>query len=153
MVPFSGWAGGRKERMKFVYNDGGRAASGFTGTSGDCVCRAIAIAAGRDYQVVYDELNHETSMDTNASGKASARTGIPRSTFAPYLDSLGFEWFPTMRVGSGTKVHLKADELPRGMIIVRLSKHLCAVEDGVILDTHDPSRDETRCVYGYWKRT
>lgn len=26
-----------------------------------------------------------------------------------------------------------------------------AVVDGVVRDTHDPSRDGTRCVYGYWR--
>jgi hypothetical protein len=31
-----------------------------------------------------------------------------------------------------------------------VSKHYCAVIDGVIHDTSDPSRDGTRCVYGYW---
>lgn len=38
-----------------------------------------------------------------------------------------------------------------GRIIVRLSRHISAVIDGVIHDTYDPSRDGTRCVYGYWK--
>ena len=57
-----------------------------------------------------------------------------------------------MSIGSGCKVHLKADELPSGNIIVALSKHYCAVIDGVIHDTHDCSRNETRCVYGYWSK-
>ena len=33
---------------------------------------------------------------------------------------------------------------------MRLSRHITAVVDGVIHDTHDPSRKGTRCVYGYW---
>jgi hypothetical protein len=33
--------------MKFNYNDGGREAAGFKGFTGDCVCRAIAIATER----------------------------------------------------------------------------------------------------------
>ena len=36
-------------------------------------------------------------------------------------------------------------------IVVSVSKHLTAVIDGVIHDTHDCSRSETRCVYGYWQ--
>jgi len=32
--------------IKFVKHDGGRAAAGFKGKSGDCVTRAIAIATG-----------------------------------------------------------------------------------------------------------
>ena len=31
-----------------------------------------------------------------------------------------------------------------------LSRHMCAVIDGVIHDTYDPSRDGTRAVYGYY---
>ena len=57
-----------------------------------------------------------------------------------------------MFVGSGCQVHLREDELPSGRLIVSLSKHSCAVIDGVIHDLDDPSRDGTRCVYGYWKR-
>jgi hypothetical protein len=40
--------------------------------------------------------------------------------------------------------------LPNGRLIARCSRHLVAVIDGVIHDTHDSSRDGTRCVYGYW---
>jgi len=34
--------------------------------------------------------------------------------------------------------------------VVACSKHYTAVIDGVIHDTHDPSRDGTRAVYGYY---
>ena len=37
-----------------------------------------------------------------------------------------------------------------GRLVVSLSRHWTAVIDGVIFDTHDPSRRGTRCVYGYW---
>lgn len=57
---------------------------------------------------------------------------------------------PTMAIGSGCKVHLRADELPTGRLVVSVSKHLVAVVDGVVHDTHDPRRGGTRCVYGYW---
>jgi hypothetical protein len=60
---------------------------------------------------------------------------------------------PTMQIGSGCRVHLRADELPAGRIICQVSRHLCAVIDGVVYDTHDPTRDGTRCVYGYWHKS
>ena len=41
----------------YIYDDGGRAAAGFKGTTGDCVTRAIAIATGKPYREVYDALN------------------------------------------------------------------------------------------------
>jgi hypothetical protein len=138
--------------MTWVYNDGGRAAAGFKGSTGDCVTRSIAIAAGRDYRVIYDELNYEISMTLDASSTSSSRTGVSRKAYEPYLLSLGFDFVPTMKIGSGCTVHLRADELPSGIIIARCSKHLCAVIDGTIHDTHDPSRDGTRCVYGYYTR-
>ena len=56
-----------------------------------------------------------------------------------------------MQIGSGCTVHLRADELPPGRLVVSVSKHLTAVIDGVIHDTHDCSRRGTRCVYGYWQ--
>ena len=56
-----------------------------------------------------------------------------------------------MAIGQACKVHLSSDELPSGRLVVSVSKHVTAVIDGVIHDTHDPGRDGTRCVYGYWK--
>ena len=66
---------------------------------------------------------------------------------------IGWEWIPTMAIGSGCKIHLQDGDLPRGRLIVTVSKHMVAVVDGVIHDTTDPSRDGTRCVYGYWRKT
>jgi hypothetical protein len=57
-----------------------------------------------------------------------------------------------MAIGSGCTVHLRDGELPQGRLIVAVSKHIVTVIDGVIRDTHDPSRDGTRCVYGYWRK-
>lgn len=66
------------------------------------------------------------------------------------MGELGFTWVATMQIGSGCKVHLRTDELPAGRIVCFVSRHATAVIDRVIHDTHDPSRDGTRCVYGYW---
>ncbi len=57
----------------------------------------------------------------------------------------------SMQIGSGCKVHLRADELTSGRLVANVSRHFVAVIDGVIHDTHDCSRDGTRCVYGYWR--
>jgi len=53
-------------------------------------------------------------------------------------------------VGAGCQVHLRPDELPNEILIAKVSKHLTAIINGVIHDTHDPSRGGTRCVYGYY---
>lgn len=134
-------------------NDGGREAAGYKGQAGDCVTRAIAIATGKPYQEVYDALNGLAVNERKGKrkrGKSSARNGVYRATFAKYLLSLGWQWHPTMAIGQGCKVHLRADELPQGNLIVSVSRHMVAVINGVIHDTHDPSREGTRCVYGYW---
>jgi hypothetical protein len=139
-------------RIPYIYDDGGRAAAGFKGQTGDCVTRAIAIAARLPYHEVYADLN-SIAIDIGSPLKGStARTGVPRKVYDEYLRDLGWHWTPTMQVGTGCQVHLRPDELPSGRIIARLSKHLCAVVNGVIHDTHDCSRNGTRCVYGYWSR-
>jgi hypothetical protein len=151
--------------MKHVYNDGGRAAAGFKGHAGDCVTRAVAIASGRPYAEVYDALAAGMGSQRKATKGRSARNGVStkRKWFKDYMASLGFTWTPTMGIGTGCKVHLREDELPKGRIICAVSRHYVAVIDGVIHDTHDPQRlsfgtasdaediSGTRCVYGYWQ--
>jgi hypothetical protein len=158
----------------FVYNDGGRAAAGYKGTAGDCVTRSIAVATGKPYQEVYDALNTLGARERKGKrkrGTSSARTGVYKQTFRKYLQSLGWQWHPTMFIGQGCRVHLTADELPKGRLIVCVSRHVTAMIDGVIHDTHDPRREihwcapgsngrsddpdarhwvTRRCVYGYF---
>jgi hypothetical protein len=139
----------------FIYDDGSREAAGYKGSTGDCVTRAIAIATRVPYQEVYDRLAYMGSMEPPSKrrrGKSHPRTGVHRVTYEQLLADLGWFWTPTMFVGQGCKVHLRKDELPAGRLIARLSKHVCAVIDGVVHDTHDPSRDGTRCVYGYFSQ-
>lgn len=138
----------------FEYDDGGRAAAGFRGDAGDCAARAAAIASGVPYAEVYDRINELAKSERRGSRKrgiSSARNGVYRPTMHKLMAELGFEWTPTMLIGSGCTVHVRADELPTGRLVLSLSKHYAAFIDGVLRDTHDSSRDGTRCVYGYWK--
>ncbi len=140
--------------MKHIFDDGGRSAAGYKGHTGDCVTRSIAIATGKPYHEVYDALNELAVSERRGKrkrGKSTSRNGVYRATYQKYLESLGWTWTPTMKIGQGCTVHLRADELPSGRLIVAVSRHLCAVIDGVIHDTFDPSRDGTRCVYGYFQ--
>lgn len=138
--------------MRFIVDDGGRADAGYKGTAGDCVARAIAIVTARPYRDVYAELAAGAGIERKSRG-ASARNGIwtQRAWFKRYMTSHGFQWTPTMRIGSGCTVHLVAHELPPGRLVVSLSGHYCAVIDGVIHDLYNPDRGGTRCVYGYWR--
>lgn len=153
--------------LDFVFDDGGRAEAGYKGKAGDCVARSIAIAAGIPYPDVYERISRETG-DQRAGKRskrpASARNGVNvrRQWFKAYMKELGFRWVPTMQIGSGCKVHLLRGELPSGRLVVSVSGHYTAVIDGVIHDTHDPTRASIfvedgvrrmshRCVYGYWQ--
>lgn len=145
--------------MEFIYNDGGRSKYFKADNVGDCVTRAICNATGKDYKEVYDALNKMGKAETSTQLKrhrghkrSESRNGVFKETWKEYLDSIGWEHHATMGIGSGCQVHLTADELPKGTIIVQVSKHLTCVKDGVIYDTYDCSRDGTRCVYGYWTR-
>ena len=146
--------------LDFCLNDGGREAAGFKGGAGDCVVRAIAIATQLPYMQVYEDLrmantvyadqrNDKLARRLNAKG-SSPRNGNHRNVFHDYILGHGFDWVPTMKVGGGCQIHLRATELPSGTLIVKVSKHLSAVIDGVIQDTHNPSRGGSRCVYGYY---
>ena len=172
--------------MKCVYDDGGRKAAGYKGRADDCVARAIAIVSGLPYADVYERLARETGAQRASKRTkkqaASARNGIyvRRKWFKDYMAELGFIWTPTMQIGQGCKVHLADGELPPGRLIVAMSKHYTAVIDGVVHDTHNPSRSKSwiiepdkgqalkanqgrnengvwtevggRCVYGYWRK-
>lgn len=147
--------------LKYEYNDGGRSEH-FKGNAGDCVVRAIAIASGLPYMKVYLDLKHNNSLYAESHRDrvakriqkkgTSARDGSNKKVYRDYILSLGFEWIPTMQIGSGCYVHLNEGELPMGTIIARVSRHLVAVVGGVMQDTHDPSRGGSRCVYGYYKK-
>lgn len=135
--------------MKYVYDDGGRAAAGFKGRTRDCVCRAIAIAAEMPYKEVYDLIN-EYGKQERKKTRSSARTGVYTKTIRKIMAHLGWEWIPTMQIGSGCTVHLRASELPSGRLVVNTARHCVAVIDGVLHDTFNSQRDGSRCVYGYY---
>ena len=144
--------------MKFQFNDGGRAAEGFRHKKhcGDCVCRAIAIATQRPYSEVYALILHYAKQERTGKrkrGVSDPENGVYRSTERKVMALLGWEWVPTMGIGTGCKVHLDADELPAGRLVVNVSHHFTAVIDGVVNDLYDPSLGGSRCVYGYYQPT
>ena len=138
--------------MKWIYNDGGRSKY-FKGYANDCVCRSIAIANKMDYKEVYDLITDYIRKEPlDDLYVMNARTGISKDLSRKILEDLGWVYTPTMKFGSGCTIHLKKEELPEGRLIVQVSKHLTTVIDGIIYDTYDPSRNETRCVYGIWTK-
>lgn len=133
-----------KDKMQFNFNDGGRSHYFKATDVGDCVTRAIAIATGRDYKEVYNELAKLLGY--------TPRNGVSSKHVKKVMQHFGGVWTATMQVGSGCKTHLNENELPtNGRYVLSLSKHCTAIVDGVLNDTYDCSRDGKRCVYGYWK--
>lgn len=139
-------------QLKVNITDGGRSKY-FKGTAGDCVTRAIAIVTEKDYKEVYDEIRHLLGY--------SPREGIKNDDTKKVMKHFGGCWNPCMGIGTGCRIHLSREysdegydgihELPiHSKIICNLSGHVCAVINGVINDTYDPSRGGTRCVYGFW---
>lgn len=148
--------------MELIISDGGRSKY-FKGRVGDCAVRAICNATGKDYKEVYDAINELAKSERTGSrkrGVSSARNGVYKKTFKKYVEGvLGWVWHPTMTIGSGCTMHLCAEELPKGTLIVSVSKHYTCVKDGVLYDTYNSSEvvndlgnilEDRRCVYGYW---
>lgn len=151
--------GDAPELITHVFNDGGREKAGYKGFAGDCVVRSIAIASNRPYREVYDKLYEEAKQYSTGRSKiakdiakkgASPRNGVHRPVYEKYMLENGFDWTPTMQVGQGCTHNLIPNDLPNGRLVVSLSRHLSAVIDGELHDTHDCSREGTRCVYGYY---
>ena len=166
-------------RTEFTYNDGGRKKAGFKGSANDCVCRSIAIATGKPYLEIYNLINQMAQNERigkRKKGKSTARKGVYKQTHRRVMEHLGWKWIPTMQVGSGCQVHLHPNELPKGKLVVSVSKHVTTMIDGVIHDTYNPCRPwavkyrgetlksnqwiegdslytEARCVYGYYVKS
>lgn len=134
--------------MNLIFNDGGRGLAGRKGTAGDCCARSVSIVTGRDYATVWAELaelHHAQGL-----GRTADRGIFCNPALHHYLAGLGMVWTSCMRIGTGCRVHMRANELPAGRLMLRLSRHYTAVIDHKIHDTADPSRAGTRCVYGFW---
>jgi hypothetical protein len=125
------------------------------------VPRAIAIATGKPYREVYAALAAETHEYVRKWPRSKVAGWIRRSRngrgFDPsygvfskihdrYLSRLGWEFTPT----KDRRVRLRADELPRGRIIVKVNRHLVAAIDGVIHDAFDSGGAGCRPVLGYY---
>lgn len=157
--------------MEWIYNDGGRSKYFNKENVGDCVCRAITIATGKDYLEVYNEIQRRSKLETSTQIKkhrgkkrSSARNGVFKETWKEYLEELGWVRHATCGIGKGIKTHLIANELPMGTLIVQISRHLVCVKDGIINDTYNSSIKEyydsdgnliindKRAVYAYYTK-
>lgn len=146
--------------MAYVYNDGGRAAAGFKGKTGDCVARALAIATGKPYAEVYKRLaegnaGQKVTKHTRKTlaGVKTASKGIytGRKWFKDYMAELGFRWVGLAKIGEPTKTKVRAEDLPSGRLVLSLKRHSAAFIDGQLHDTWDSGWGNTAPVFGYWE--
>lgn len=127
--------------MGFTPTDGGRMATGRFKSqyAGDCVTRALTIAEGIDYKLVYRELSRRMKV----WGRSGANNGVYDSIWRPMLVEAGYERHDTGRLP------LASVELPvKGTVVCRVrrvnrrrrhSNHLFTIVDGVIMDSFNPA--------------
>ena len=133
--------------IDFQYDDGGRAAAGYRGKTGDCVVRAIAICAGQDYRTVYLTMaEHMKRNGYAASGNAYAirerNRKAPRRkgqlTARRVQDCvLEFYGFQKVRLPAGARPTFTEAHRRYGDCIVGTTKHAAAVVDGALRDIFD----------------
>ena len=133
--------------IDYRYDDGGRAAAGFRGRTGDCVVRAIAICSSEDYRAVYGTMaQHMKRNGYAASGNAYAtrerNRKAPRRrgqlTAKRVQDSV-------LEAYDFRKISLPAGERPTfteahrqfGDCVLGTTKHVAAIVDGALRDTFD----------------
>jgi hypothetical protein len=151
----------RRQAMLFQYSDGGRAAAGYKGSAGDCGVRAAAIATGREYKKVYDELFrrskalHSTSRKRSVkraaarTSKASPRAGVFREVMGPYMLEAGAKWVPLASIGSKPiRVREVAARWPGQRLVMSVARHYSAMVNGVNQDTWQQHPEKR--VYGVW---
>ena len=80
----------------------------------------------------------------------NARNGVKKEVAAKILKDLNYKWICAQKFGSSKKMHMRIDEVPDGVIIAKLSRHLCCIKNKVSQDVIDCSRGGQRTIYGYW---
>jgi len=145
--------------MTWHFDDGGRATAGlkphcqYTEPPGDCVVRAISIAAEIEYsdtnrlfREVFKQATAKLREDDAGSStycrkyRCGPQMGVPSNLYIPILERLGFR---RVRLPISRLSHLcEADPcvglpLYPGRFVVRTKRHLCAVVDGVLRDLND----------------
>lgn len=146
----------------YIHNDGGRQLAGFTGTEGDCMCRAICNVTGLAYGPVYRTLagfnmTHTPTKTLDVdfrdqcliAGRNDLAYGVmscdPR--FIAYMHSLGFSYKDYERQ---TKRLASMPATGRHVLILRA--HATALIDGQIVDQWDCTQDQQCRQWGVYEK-
>lgn len=137
------------ERCAFLPTDAGRSTSRRPRQSNDCTVRALALVTGLPYDEVYDRC----ALEGRKCGKGMhLKDWLPAATVGGYR----FVWTPFPAIKGQRRMNpvTFARKYPEGRFILRLSKHVVACVNGVIMDTSEnqgPMGLGWRCVYGAWE--
>lgn len=93
---------------------------------GDCVYRAIAIATGKDWLTVYDELT--------ALGRELLAPPNDKLTYATYLDRIA-DRIEVISYGKRATGKTIARRDPSKIYVLSMAHHMACVKDGKIRDT------------------
>ena len=113
----------------------------------DCMIRAVTNITKEEYKKVHKLMYSNGWRATRKKSKGNWEEQITKT-----LDSLGVKWkkisFPAVKGQERmtTKTLAKLD--PKGKYIVRITKHVAALDKSNLLDTWDCS---DKCVYFAWK--
>ena len=129
--------------LEYHYNDGGRAAAGFRGKTGDCLVRAVAIATGLPYRDVYHTVSSTMKKHGyRASGNVYLQTQELRK---PGMLRVGAVQRLVLKDYGFVKVSLPPGPRPTytqafqqfGTCIVSTNGHVATLMDGALQDTFD----------------
>jgi hypothetical protein len=115
-------------------------------SNGDCMIRAVTIITNSEYGKVH-------KLMYNNGWRSSKRTVKDwESQITNTLVDLGFSYERISFPGIKGEKRMTAKTLskidPEGKYIIRVSKHVSALDGGTLLDTWDCS---DKCVYFVWK--
>lgn len=128
----------------FIRTDAGRAQSKRPKQFNDCSVRALALVCNLSYDEAY-------AMLAKAGRKSCKRFDIADWAAVASVHGHRFVWhpFPAVRGERRMTPISFCEQHPTGRWIVRVSRQVAAVIDGVLYD--DAPMRSDRCIYGAWK--
>ena len=125
------------------YADGGRAAAGYKGSAGDCLCRALAVYSGIEYQSVYDSIaatlksyGYPKTANIYTASRAHGDWRLKTKALGAICHEIMEDWgFDHLKNTLKLDINAVAQEFPD--CIVFFKSHAVAIENGILIDTWD----------------
>ena len=136
----------KPNQLPHQYNDGGRSLAGYSGKTGDCVVRALAISTGTSYINMYSKTNQMLrDLEIGQRSKSASASGVYNTTLAKLMRKFKFKWVANRSRSKSIKIPTT------GTYVVAFTYHVSVVKDGIIQDTYNPFDEIGNFVRGYWK--